>query len=271
MAINSLDDFIASTKQSVVLRKTAVTTVANVGFYGLRGAVGMPGNAASLPVGNTTTGILLDDSLSGAPLLKFFGAGKQGYLSSVGFGGTVAGLLQVVDILWGAGAVSLAATGTTSFSGQPAITGRLPSGSFDGLELWVEITTSCTTTSPVVSGTYTNQAGTTGRTFTSVNLGAVANLVTPRWVNIPLQSGDDGIAKLDSVTVNTASAAGACNFFIVRPIWRNGILFSSHGDVDGWEKTNLVEVFDTSYFAALMQPSTTNTGAVDITLNLASN
>lgn len=274
MPINSLDDLIASAKQTLYYRKVVAITTVALNWFGLRTAGGIPGGvgtgAGALALGNTTTGLLLDDTLSGAFPINTFAGGATGHIASVQFGSTVVNRLRLVDALWGAGAVNLAAAATTTFSGQPSITGRLPGASAIGTELWLEISTAVTTTAPVVTISYQDQdnaASTTG----AVTLPAVANLIIGRWFQVPLAAGDEGVLTVNSIQVNTAGAAGACNVYIVRPLWESAVTIAGSGDSDGMDRTFLRQVYDTSCILPLCMPTGTGSGSVEIAVNIASN
>ena len=76
-------------------------------------------------------------------------------------------------------------------------------------------------TATTVSVGYTNSAGTASR-----STGATASLsgyITGRLIQMPLQAGDVGVQKIDSVTIGgTVATAGTVNVILARPLWEGG-------------------------------------------------
>lgn len=266
MAIQSADGWFSAAKQKIQMVKTgAVTSVAAI-TYSLWAAAGNPG-AGTLAVGNTTTGVLFDDTTAGAPTINGFAGGAIGYLSAARYRGSVAGGLILYDRLWGAGAVSMTALATTTFSSQPSFVGRLPNASYAGLEILLELTTTVSATATTVAVTYTNEAGTTGRTT-----GATASLsgqTTPRVIAMPLQAGDKGVQKIESVTVGgTVASAGAFNVIVARRLAEFDVRIANGLDAQGWDLLGAPQIFDTSCLWMVAQADSTSTGLPSLGLDV---
>lgn len=81
----------------------------------------------------------------------------------------------------------------------------------DGNAIWLEIYTALGATATTVTASYTNQAGTTGRTTTAVTIGGTGWNEAGRLIHLPLQAGDTGVRAVASVTL-AATTATAGNF-----------------------------------------------------------
>jgi hypothetical protein len=81
-----------------------------------------------------------------------------------------------------------------------------------------EIYSQIGTTGTTLTMTYTNSAGTTGRT-TTINIGATNFREATRMIPIPLAAGDKGIQAIDKVKLTAVTgAAGDFGITIARPI-----------------------------------------------------
>lgn len=267
MTINTADGYFGAAKQRVgVFKSGALTTSAGLSFS-MWSIAGQPG-AGTLAIGNTTTGVLFDDTTAGAPSLQAFGGGATGYLASATFRNTVAGGMTVYDRIWGAGAVNLNALATTSFSSQPAITGRLPGGTgYQDLEILLEFVVAASNTATTVSVGYTNQDGTTGRTTGATT--TLASTASLRVIRMPLQAGDKGVQKIDSVTVGgTVATAGSFNVILARRLADLDVRVSNGCDTLAWDALGGAQVFDTTCFWPVVQNDSTALGVPTLRLSV---
>lgn len=267
MAITTGDGLIGAARQLVPITKTGSATTVAAQWHTLLDKAGNPG-AGSLTVGNTTAGVLVDDTIAGFPLLNAFGGGNTGYLHSVAFANTVASRLEVKDRIWHAGSVSMTSLATTTFTGQPSALGRFPDGAGVGTEIWLEINAAVSATATTVSVGYTNSAGTASR-----STGATASLsgyITGRLIQMPLQAGDVGVQKIDSVTIGgTVATAGTVNVILARPLWEGGrVPVVGAGDVHGPDKTGLPVLYATSALWPIIAADSTSSGVPDLLLTV---
>lgn len=267
MALASVDDLVTAARQQVRIVKTQTATSVANNYHTLFDRTGNPG-AGSLAIGNTTTGILVTDTVAGFPLINAFGGGATGYLQTVAFGGTVASRLALKDRIWHAGSVSMTALATTTFSGQPSATGRMPDAAGAGCEIWLEINAAVSATATTLAVGYTNSAGTAGRTT-----GATASLsgfVTGRLIQMPLQAGDSGVQKIESITVGgTVATTGTVNVILARPLWEGGrVLSTNSAGIHGPDATGLPVVYDTSALWPVISPDSTSTGVPELLLTI---
>jgi hypothetical protein len=86
-------------------------------------------------------------------------------------------------------------------------------------EVWLEVTTATTTTAAVVTmNSYTNENGTSGRAGSSITFPAAATTLHSLVGPMPLQAGDQGVASVQTIQVNTAASAGAVQLVILREL-----------------------------------------------------
>lgn len=254
MAITTLDGVIAAAKQRVVMNKSASrTSVANVPFS-VFDLAGSPG-AGVLAGTSTTTGVVPTDATAGTPIINAFGGSNTGYISRMEFNSSVACRIQIYDLLWKGGAYSFNA----AVSGQTptSYASRVPGGTdFTGLELWYEQVTAATGIQSV-NVTYTNQAGTTGRT-TGVTSQGTAGIVG-RMLQLPLQAGDSGIQGVTGVAGSVATA-GTFNILVMRPLGEARIRVANDGVVQDALSTGMPVVFADSALRFIVTADSTATG-----------
>jgi hypothetical protein len=254
MAITTLDGYIASSKQKLSLMKTASRTTVATGWFSTFDLAGNPG-AGTLAGTSTTTGVVPTDATAGCPIINF--STGTGYLTKVEYGNSVASRIRIMDMLWkgGAYAFNASTTGQTPTSFSSRITG----GDYTDTELWIEFVTASTGTQSVAI-TYTNQAGTTGRTTGTVV--TVAGTVG-RMVQIPLAAGDTGIQAVTGV-VGSVATVGTFNVLVLRPLWTGRVKLANDGDVHALDKTGMPIVFSDSALITLINADSTSSGIPDI-------
>ena len=260
MTIGSVADYQSALKRRIRYAKSGGDNTQLGGsfptWFDMTPGAGDPG-AIAAPA-NTTSGTMPTRATSGYPDIGDL-TGMHAYLSRVQFelaiqagAGGNAGRLLLYDRLWDAGPFVTAGSPYT-LSGQPSIAARIPGGTdYSGLQLWGMGGGSNTNTTMVF--TYTNQAGTTGRTTPSFTPGYfLAGSTNPKWgaYLIPLQAGDTGIQKVESVTLTGAS--NNCNLMIIRPLWMGPVNVGSVTLEHGILRTGLPEVFADSALQVMAQ------------------
>ncbi len=244
MTINTLDGWFAAQRQHGVINKLSVGS-ATYTLFSTWFVAGQPGGGAALS--NTTSGELYTDSSVGALPLTSFAVGATGYLSSWSVRAGTAGAVLLYDRLWGAGGIAMTALATTTFSGQPSISGRVPGGDdYRAVSIFLEVYPAGTVASgTTVSVSYTNQSGVSGRTTALLTLPASPALYL--LTELSLQSGDSGVQKVDSVTVGgVAAATGSFNVLLMRRLAMAAGKGNNWGDIQGWDILGAPEVFETS-------------------------
>jgi hypothetical protein len=269
MTISSFDPgFVAAAKQWIRFHKTAAATTVAAQPSTLLDLAGLPG-AGSLAVGNTSSGVIVDDTIAGYPAIIPFGGGNVGYLTSVGFRNSVACSFALKDRIWHAGSVSMTSLATTTFSAQPSIASRLPDTDYGLTEIWIEINAAVSATATTIAVGYTNESGVGSRTT-----GASASLsgfATRRLLQMPLQAGDKGVQQINSVTVGgTVATTGSFNVIIARHLWGFGdVRIANSGDKHGYDRVQGPVVFDTSALWPIIWPDSTGSGAPSLDFVIA--
>ena len=262
MAIATLDGYIAAAKQCIFYTKTASrATIAAIPFT-IFDLAGNPG-AGVLNIGNTANGLVPTDAVAGYPVINAFG-GAVGYFTGLEFNSSVACRIFLFDRVFAAGAYAFNANVT--LASQPSYSGRVPDGTdYNGLQIWIEAVTAFTGLQSIAV-TYTNQAGTAGRTT-----GTIATGVAPtvgRALQLPLQAGDTGVQKIESV-VSTVSTVGTFNVMVLRPLIMVRVPVVGFGDVYDLLRTGMVQVFADSALYVLIAADSTASGIPSLNIEIA--
>jgi len=252
MAITSVDDFIAATRQLICFHKLAAKT--SVSYYPetVFDVLGVP-QASSLAIGDTTSGIVPVSGQAGYPPISNTGA-QNYYIAGLTAASTIAGWIFLFDRLFAAGPFQYNANAT--LSNQPSFASRLPGGSYvgNGLEIWIEPTVAFTG-NPTFTIGYLNQDGNSS----NVTLAPGYAPIVGRCVRVPFAIGDTGVQRINSVQC-TGSTAGAFNICILRRLASIRVNVANSGYSLGLFETGLVEIFQSSALYILVQADTTNTG-----------
>jgi len=277
MAITTLDGYIASAKQRVQIVKTVVRTSLAVTPFSMFDVAGQPG-AGVLAGTSTSAGVVPTDATVGCPDISF--TSGVGYLSRVEYSNTVAGRLGIYDMLFKAGAYAYTA-GTTTLSLQPDYSSRCPdypgSGTTwgGGLEIYAEVSTAFLTGNAwQLQVTYTNSLGQAGHTTVITPVLAAAALILGRVFQLPLQAGDVGVQKIESVIVAnpvTAMTAGAFNILVLRPVYTSmRSKIAGDGDVHDILKTGMPVIYNNSALIMIPEADSTSTGVPEVYFEIAS-
>lgn len=262
MTISSLDQFIAAASQRLSLLKTASRTSVAAIPFSVFDLAGNPG-AGTLAGTSTTAGVVPTDATAGSPVINAFGGGATGYIGGVTFGNTVASRLRLFDLLWKGGAYAFNAAVT--LSGQPSYASRVLGGTdFTNTEIWLEAVTAFTGNQSI-QVTYTNQDGVTGRTTGTIATGVAP--IVGRMLQLPLQAGDTGVQKIESVT-STVSTAGTFNVLVMRRLWEGRCRLANDGDTHDLLKTGMPQIFADSALFLQVVADGTATGIPEIQLEV---
>jgi hypothetical protein len=132
-------------------------------------------------------------------------------------------VIALVDRLWENSGLSATLT-TAQTVNSAALPARDINGSSngDGVMCAVEWSTGPGAGVPALSLSYTNQAGTSGRTATTT---AVASLGNGAWEIFDLDAGDTGIRSIQSYTANATRTSGTFHLILFRIISMQNIGF----------------------------------------------
>jgi hypothetical protein len=269
MAIVTADGWFAAAKQKVLIRKlTSVAAIAATPFSSFD-VGGLPG-AGTLTIGNVVNGVVPTDAVAGFPTISAFNVagGTKGYLAAAQYRNSVAGGAILYDRLFHAGSVVLTTLVTTTLAAQPSYTSRLPNGTdYGNLDILLEINAAVSATATTVTVTYTNEAGVAGRsTGASVSLSGFTN---KRLLLMPLQAGDKGVQKIESIIVGgTVATTGSVNVVVARRLAEFDIRIANAADLQAWDAIGSPEVFADSALFLAVQPDSTATGVPSLGLDI---
>jgi hypothetical protein len=182
----------------------------------------MGGTPASYVISSAAGGVALNSTHAGAiPLttnsttmsryLLTAGAGQQGVASL--------GAAMLLDVLWGIGGISY--TGATyDINSTIAPLTRSTNGIGNQI-MFVEQTSHSTANNSTFTITYTNSAGTTGRTITGAVMSTLSRAHHIRPIGMPfcqLAAGDVGVKSIEKISFSATVGSGSCQIYIVKPI-----------------------------------------------------
>lgn len=212
MAITSMDQLVASlasNDQDFPIFWPSGTTVSG-GFTNLNRLVtGSAYGQAAIPTVASSGGHTPLDTMVGYPVITAGGAGQVLYMARLAASSSVACSIMVYDRVWAASGFSGIVTTAQAVTGFPTLPAARAPNSGDGLEIWLESYTAIGGTAANVSVSYTNQAGTAGRT--TVLEAITASFPAGRMQRLRLQDGDTGVQSIQSLTLS-ATTGTAGNF-----------------------------------------------------------
>lgn len=201
-----------------------------------------------------TTATACDASTPGAlPVLPCQTSGKTLYLTalsavSVGGGQSVALYDRVAHL--GGLVANVTTAQTVNLSAGNRHTNTI------GIQAFLEVYTSASSTLPVATISYTNSAGVAGRTATLA--AQTGTSVVAAFTSFVLQTGDVGVSSVQSLTWATASgAAGNYGITMARPVQTFNIANGSTGI-----RRTFTTMVDLTVSPCLMLTMTGQTGAL---------
>jgi len=260
VAITTRDGLIAAMAAGTVgaFSKSSITTVAGRPFSLFR----VSGNPAGSGT-PSTSGAALDRTTTGA--LKIPAAANTTYLAQFAVAESSINICMLYDRLVETGGLSGTVT-TAQTVNSTALPARATGG--DGVELWLEVYTALgATPSATVTASYTNQAGTSGRTATLVG-GIPASLAANSTLQFTLAAGDTGVRSVQSVTFGTSTGtAGSFGVTLRRPVGAigtpGGSSSSANGFNLGYVECGLAVVPDAACLEVLIVPAATSSGTAN--------
>lgn len=199
-------------------KNTSITPTTTATWYSLFKSTGVP--AAIAPSG-VTGGSVMNNASTGAMQLANAPSGNR-YLLTAGISvpsATGFAVVMLVDLLWAAGAVSVASSPVTvTGSAVTRFTNSsTPNAVGNQMCICINAAIGAVAINPVM--TYTNQGNTGSRTASAATTAAsaVAQRVFPAdTAAITLQSGDTGVVSIQSFTLSTTT--GTIDLYIYRPL-----------------------------------------------------
>jgi hypothetical protein len=227
---------------------------------------GAPGAGAA--PGGALNGAIFTGPLAGQVAIPATVAGKTIYLArlEVSQAGNI-GTVALVDRLWGN--VPVVTTTTLQAIVSPAWPARdaLLSIAGERVRLALECSVATTNAGAITNTTvsYTNSAGTAGRTATLASFPATAPAGT--WVEFALQAGDTGVQSVQSITLGTSYVTGQVNLIAFRLAARMPMPVTNTGvDRDAFQ-LGLPVIPNAAVLCPLWLPQGTALGAVTGAVN----
>lgn len=260
MAITTLDQLIAGLRPPIDFLKIGGTMEAAGVLHSLFYSTGTPG-AATAP----------SPGLSGAALTTYPGqipftnpSSGNTHVARLSASSTVAGKLVLCDRLWHNSGLAVATLTAQSLS-QVSYPSRDRDGGLNGkgLMFGIEVSTATTNGGAIANTTasYTNQAGTPGRTATITSFPATA--VVGTFVPFQLAAGDTGHQSIQSVTLGTSYGGGAIHVVAYRILLEVPLLLANVGTAVDAIGTGMPQLYDDSVPFLLWMP----TAATAVTLS----
>jgi hypothetical protein len=260
MTIQTLDNLINAAKYNATWMKTGTRTTVAVTPFTTAGVAGNP--AGTLNAGNTANGVVPTDDGTEGPALPAIS--NTAYISKIIYGSTVACTLRLYDRLFACGAYNYNAD--TTLSSIPSYSGRIPTGGYYGLELWVEAVTAMTGALGLQVN-YLDQDGNAGDTGV-VSAALASGAILGRMGRVPLASGDSGIQGLTRIRGSTASG-GTFNVSVMRPLWAGRVPVAGFTGVDDFLKTGLPQIYATSCLWVVLETDSTAVGLPYINIQVS--
>lgn len=188
--------------------KLGITSKGAGTFSSLWTATGQPG-AGAAPA-SPTTGVVPTSATAGAMTFSNPTSPALSYAGKLALSTTAQSYFTLYDRLWHVSGISATLTTAQNIT-FPGLT-RWTTG--DQVELWVEIYTA-TTAAATATISYTNQAGTSGR---STTVAIPAATIAGQMVPVPLASGDTGVRAVASTTLSGSLTAGNWGLTMVRDV-----------------------------------------------------
>lgn len=221
MAITDLNGIIAGMRPPQFIAKAVTATLVAGRPASLWSLAGSPG-AGSFDT--TLNGVVLSSSsaLVNGQIPHYDPASGNSYLGRFTGQATQAGVLLLLDRLWHNGGYTITSA-TAQNSTTPTWPSRCPTSGTDdtpattgqGVMLALEISAAAGAAAPTITVSYTNQAGTAGRTGTNILATANSPAIGATYF-IGLQSPDTGVRSVQSLTLSTSWLSGTMNLVAFR-------------------------------------------------------
>lgn len=221
MAVLTLDQAWAGVRPPKEFTKSVTATLVAGRPASLWSLAGNPG-AGSFDT--TLNGVTLSSSstIPNGAIPHYDPASGNSYLHYFEGMATQAGRLLLLDRIWHNGGYTITSTSAQN-STTPTWPSRCPTSGTDdtptttglGVLLALEISAATGAGTPTITISYTNQAGTAGRTATNI-IATVASSAIGATYFIGLQAGDTGVRSVQSLTLSATWTSGTMNLVAYR-------------------------------------------------------
>lgn len=259
MAITSLDGVVAGMQAPRMFYKTGITTAAVGGLRGYTMWYGAGNPAASTAAsiginGQAVTPALGAVAAGAIPRINPIG-GNFSYLARLGITATTPGTLMLIDRLWHNSGLSVTSTAAQAITAA-TLPARDADGTTNGNDVYAAVEWSATggAGTPTVTLTYTNQAGTTGRTAT---LAAVTTPPVGTFELFNLAQGDLGVRAPTSFIQSATRTSGTQHLVLYRMLATVDVIAANLGNTVDALTSGMPRIYDDSVLQLVWFPSVT--------------
>lgn len=261
MAIGTFDAASAGARPPVHWCKALTGTVVAGRPVSTWGLAGFPGAGA---FDTTLAGVALSAANGGLTRTNP-ASGESRFFAGDGISSAQAGQLYLCDRLWhnGGFTITLTTAQTVNSATWPA---RCPTSAVDetpgttgfGIYAGLEVSGATGAGTPTLTLSYTNAAGTAGRTATNVQATA-ATSAAGTFYQFGLQSGDTGVRSIQSLTLSATWTSGTINLVAYRVLASFPLPAAGIPVPRDWLTGGAARVYDSSTLFFLFVPQTTTT------------
>jgi hypothetical protein len=130
----------------------------------------------------------------------------------------------------------------------------------EGVQVWLEVTTTATGSGNVTLSSYTNQAGVAGRVGYAMAWPSASNGFATLLGPLPLATGDTGVRSVQSITT-ASSTAGVVSLVLLRPLAYSTDRFNT------WQEKDTVLQFPSIYDGATLGLASVVSAVVSTAIN----
>jgi hypothetical protein len=255
MAITTLDGALAGMKPPEYYSKAVTGTLVAGRPFSPFYLAGVPGAAAAPAPG-----------LSGAALTSYAGqipipaaSGNTHLARFSGISSAQSGMLLLCDRLWHNSGFTITSTAAQTVN-SVAFPARDKNGTTngDGVILGVEVSAATGSGTPTITASYTNQAGTAGRTGTNT-VATVATSAAGTFYPIGLNAGDTGVRSVQTLTLSATWTSGTIHLVAYRVLATLELSAAGLPNAVDALTSGMPRLYDTSVPFLIYIPQTTTT------------
>ncbi len=237
-------------------------------WHSLWKAAGFPAAGASPPAFSAGSGYIPTRSTQGA--FPFSNPTNNAYLGKLAAQGATVGTLIIYDRLWACSGFSTASVAAQNVTTPGSLTAGRDPNTGDDVEPWLEVYTAPGATGATWTLTGVDSAGNTGVTWTYTHPANAESVGQMMPFVLGGTAVNRGIQQVTSLTCSVSSGtAGDIGITLVRRLAEVPLTLANVGTVLDAIALGLPEVFDDACLAMMIMASTTNTGVLNGTLQLA--
>ena len=223
MAITTIDQVAAGMRPPMQFTKAVTATLVAGRPASLWSLAGNPGAGG---FDTTLNGVTLSSTsaLVSGQIPHYDPASGNAYLARLTASATIPGSVLLLDRIWHNGGYTITITTAQTIT-SPTWPSRCPTSGTDdtpattghAVLLALEVSAATGAGTPTITISYTNQAGTAGRSATNI-IATVATSAIGATYFIGLQAGDTGVRSVQSLTLSATWTSGTINLVAYRTL-----------------------------------------------------